>query len=240
MQWDTNVHCWEKAGDISVPLPKDLNRQATMSQAWQNAFASITAASKSSFGRSKNGKSSQSVKLELHQFLDDLSLGRVHKGKRITPLRQVKYLFALRAPLEFFNKPTTRLTLRDIENFERALVSGKLCNRLNGKPYAHNTQVDMRLLLKIFLRSRLGATRALKLTDWLDTRHQRKTPDFLKESEIERLYRYCRTSGSSVMDGLVTTNASGAFVSELMSSTGLAKPCQGPAGESATATPMRW
>ncbi len=136
----------------------------------------------------------QTVKVELHHFMDDLSLGKVHKGKRISPVRQMKYLFALRAPLEFFNKPTTCLTLHDIENFERALVSGNLCNRFNGKPYAHNTQVDMRLLLKIFLRSRLGASKALELTDWLDTRHRRKTPDFLKEAEIERLYKYCRTA----------------------------------------------
>ena len=146
------------------------------------------------FRQIQKWKIPQSVKLELHHFMDDLSMGKVHRGKRISPARQLKYLFALRTPLEFFNKPTTRLTLQDIENFERALVSGKLCNRFNGKPYAHNTQVDMRLLLRIFLRSRLGATKALALTDWLDTRHRPKTPDFFKEAEIERLYKHCRTA----------------------------------------------
>ncbi len=136
----------------------------------------------------------QAVKSELHRFLDDLGLGKVNKGKRLSPQRQLKYLNVLRAPLEFFNKPTGRLTMRNIENFERALISGRLANQFNGKPYAHSTQVDMRMLLKIFLRWRLGSVKASNLTDWLDTRSQLKTPDFLKESEIERLYKNCRSA----------------------------------------------
>jgi len=35
--------------------------------------------------------------------------------------RQSKYLDVLRAPLEFFKKPTSKLTLKDVENFEKAL-----------------------------------------------------------------------------------------------------------------------
>jgi integrase len=136
----------------------------------------------------------QTVKSELHRFLDDLGLGKVNKGKRISPARQLKYLHALRTPLEFFNKPTPRLKLHDIENFERALVSGQLCSKAKGRPYAHSTQVDMRMLLKIFLRRQLGSVKAQSLTDWLDTRYRPKTPDFLKEAEIERLYKHCRTA----------------------------------------------
>ena len=136
----------------------------------------------------------QSVKVELLRFVDDLGLGKVNRGKRISPARQLKYLHALRPPLEFFHKPTSRLTLRDIENFERALGSGQLNNQFNGKPYAHSTQVDMRMLLKIFLRWRLGEAKASSLTDWLDTHTRPKTPEFLSESEIDRLYRHCRTA----------------------------------------------
>ena len=129
------------------------------------------------------------MKTELLRFLDDLGLGKVNRGKRISPARQLKYLHALRAPLEFFNKPTVSLALRDIETFERALGSGRLANRFTGKPFAHSTQVDMRMLLKIFLRWRLGPAKADALTGWLDTRHRPKTPDFLKEAEVERLYQ---------------------------------------------------
>jgi integrase len=135
-----------------------------------------------------------SVKNEVRRFLDDLALGKVNRGRRISPQRQLKYLQALRAPLEFLHKPIAQITLRDVENFERALTSGKLANRFNGKLFAHSTQVDMRILLKIFLRWRLGKTAADKLTDWLDTRVRPKTPDFLNEAEVAKLYKHCRTA----------------------------------------------
>ena len=135
-----------------------------------------------------------SVQSEIRRFLDDLSLGKVNRGKKVIASRQLKYLQALRAPLELFNKPTVRLTLRDIENFERALGSGKICNWFNGKPYAHSTQVDMRMLLKIFLRWRLGSPKAEALAGWLDTRYRPTTPDFLSETEVERLYKKRRNS----------------------------------------------
>lgn len=90
------------------------------------------------------------VKLEMCRFLDDLSLGKVNRGIKIQPSRQLKYLMALRGPLEFFNKLTARLKLCDIENFEQALASGQIANKFNGEPCAHSTQVDMRMLLKYF------------------------------------------------------------------------------------------
>ena len=133
-QWDANVPCWEKARDNTVPLrPKSLNSPAAMPWAWQNAFALTTAASNRANGRFSQWKVPKTVKTELLRFLDDLGLGKVNRGKRISPARQLKYLHALRAPLEFFNKPTVRLTLRDIENLERALGSGQLANQFTGK-----------------------------------------------------------------------------------------------------------
>jgi integrase len=135
-----------------------------------------------------------SVKEDLLSFLDDLGLGKVNRGRKLPPERQLHYLNGLRVPLEFFNKPTRKLALRDVEAFEKALSGGRLRNKSTGQPYAHNTQVEMRKLLRIFLRWRLGGARALALTDWLDTRPRSKTPDFLKEAEIERLYRHCRNA----------------------------------------------
>ena len=41
---------------------------------------------------------------ELTKFLNDLELGKVNKGKKISPARQVKYLDLLHIPLKFFNK----------------------------------------------------------------------------------------------------------------------------------------
>jgi integrase len=133
-----------------------------------------------------------SVKAELFRFLDDLAMGKVNRGKRLSVRRQIKYLYALRAPLEFLNKPTGKLKLKDIEAFDRALHTQQLRSRLTEKPFAHGTQVDMRILLRIFLRWRLGQAKAKRLTAWLDVRVRPKTPDFLTEAQVERLYRSCR------------------------------------------------
>ena len=136
----------------------------------------------------------KSVKSELLRFLEDLGLGKVNRGKKLSLARQLQYLNRLRTPLEFFNKSTKQITLRDMERLEKALASGQLCNKCTGQSYAHNTQVGMRLFLKIFLRWRLGPAKALSLTNWLDTHFRHKTPDFLKEAEIEQLYKHCRTA----------------------------------------------
>ncbi len=133
-----------------------------------------------------------SVKAELLRFLDDLAMGKVNRGKRLSVGRQLKYLYALRAPLEFLNKPTGQLKLKDIEDLDRALHTEQLCSRLTKKPFAHGTQVDMRILLRIFLRWRLGEAEAKQLTDWLDVRMRPKTPDFMTEAQVERLFRSCR------------------------------------------------
>lgn len=77
-----------------------------------------------------------SVKQEVQQFLDDLSLGKVNRGRKLPPERLLKYLYALRPPLEFFNKPTGRLALRDLESLEKALSSWKVGHQSTRKPYA--------------------------------------------------------------------------------------------------------
>jgi integrase len=133
----------------------------------------------------------ESERAELVRFLDQLALGRVNKGRRISESRRSKYMDILRAPLEFFGKTVAELTLLDIEGFEKALASGAVHTR-NGKPYSPATKVDIRRALKIYLRWRLGPQKGNELTDWLDTRDLIKTPDFLKEADIEKLYKACK------------------------------------------------
>lgn len=135
-----------------------------------------------------------SVKQEILRFLEDLELGKVNRGRKISIVRQAKYLDLLRPPLEHFAKPTARLTLKDIEGFEQALSADLIQSRLKKAPYAQATKADIRKLLKIFLRWRLGEPRAIQIAGWLDTRVPEKTPDFLREQEVDQLYRKCRTA----------------------------------------------
>ena len=135
----------------------------------------------------------QEEKKSILKFLDELALGKVNKGYKISESRQSKYLDVLRAPLEFFNKPTSKLTLKDIETFEKALCSGQIKSS-KGEAYSHSTQVDIRKALQIYFRWRLGATKGNRLTDWLDTKDIVKTPDYLKESDILKLYKACKSA----------------------------------------------
>lgn len=150
-----------------------------------------------SVGKRKEGiinwNISKDDKKDLLRFLEELGLGKVNKGRKITESRQSKYLDSLRTPLEFFNKPTKKLTDKDVEAFEKALSSGVL-GRKDGQPYSNATKVDIRRTMKIYFRWVLGINKASKLTDWLDTRDVKKTPDYLKESEIEKLYKSCKNN----------------------------------------------
>jgi integrase len=135
----------------------------------------------------------ESVRVDVLRFVDELALGKANPGKRISEGRQAKYLDSLRVPLEFFGKPLDSLALQDVEAFEKALLSNAIQSHLKSKPYADSTKVDIRKALKIFLRWRLGATKAMELAGWLDTRDRHKTPDYLSVAEIEALLKHCRT-----------------------------------------------
>jgi len=132
-------------------------------------------------------------KRAIGRFLEDLELGKVNKGRKISESRQVKYADVLRAPLVFFGKSSLRVNANDIERFEKALGSGTLASN-RGRPYAHASKVDIRRALRVYLRWRLGDERARQLTDWLDTRPVNKDPEFLSEAQAECLYQACRSA----------------------------------------------
>jgi len=135
----------------------------------------------------------ETTRRELRRFVEQLALGKVNPGKQICEARQVKYLDLLKIPLQFFRKPTDRITVRDIERFEKALSTDQVRSWQKDAPYAPSTKADIRQVLKVYLRWRLGQARALQLAGWLDTRERPKTPEFLREEEVERLLRHCRT-----------------------------------------------
>jgi integrase len=131
---------------------------------------------------------------DILKFLDDLGLGKVNKGKRISETRQLKYLDILKIPLEYFQNPISRLTMKDIENFEKALASDQLKSYKN-KPFASSTKADIKKALKVYLKWKLGDSENYrKLTDWLDIRETKRTPAYLSESEIELLYKACKNN----------------------------------------------
>lgn len=134
----------------------------------------------------------ETLKKELNTFLEDLALGKVNRGRKIADATRAKYLHLLRIPLEFFNKPTNKLVKKDIEEFEKALSANKL-QSFKKKPFTHSVIVDIRIALKAFLKWRLGEEKSYGLTDFLDTRDIKRTPDYIKESDITKLYKHCKS-----------------------------------------------
>lgn len=137
-------------------------------------------------------KFSEQDKKDLLLFLEDLSLGKVNKGNKVSEARQAKYLYTLKIPLSFFNKPTSKLTLRDVESFEKSLASDKI-KSYKGQPFTDSTKSDIRKALRTYLKWKLKA-KAIPLTDWFDTKVPRKTPDYLSEQEVEKLYKNCKNA----------------------------------------------
>jgi integrase len=133
-------------------------------------------------------------KKKFFRFLDESELGKVNKGKKISESRQVKYCDLMKIPLEFWNKAITQLKLKDLEAFENALCSGGIKSKKSGNEFSESTKVDIRKIIKIYFKWRLGEEKALKLTGWLDTKAPTQTPYFLSEEEVEILYRSCRNA----------------------------------------------
>ncbi len=75
----------------------------------------------------------ESVKKDILRFLEELELGKVNRGIKVGESRQTKYLDLLKVPLEYFNKEITNLKLKDIENFEKGISSGKIKSPLKNK-----------------------------------------------------------------------------------------------------------
>ena len=65
----------------------------------------------------KDWEISQEDKKDILKFLEDLELGKVNRGKKVGESRRLKYLDILKIPLTFWNKPTSKITLKDMEDF---------------------------------------------------------------------------------------------------------------------------
>ena len=141
----------------------------------------------------KTWKIPEKNKEDLKIFLKDLEIGKVNRGKRISEGRQLKYLDMLKITFTFWNKDISQIELKDIEDFERAISSDEILSFKN-KPYSNESKRDIKIALKIYIKWKLGEAKALELCGWLDTRRIAKTPDYMKESEVMKLYKSCKNA----------------------------------------------
>jgi len=128
-------------------------------------------------------KAPDSVKTEVLDFIDKARLGQVQQGKKLSERTLSKYLTLLKHSLEIIKKETGKIKKEDIERFDKKISKENL-----------KSVADYRRCLKIFLKWRLGEDKTKKLAGWLDTREKKKTPDYLTEQEIIKLFKNCKNT----------------------------------------------
>jgi len=127
-------------------------------------------------------------------FLKDLSIGKVNLGHKISNSRQLKYLDSLKVALTHLQKSSSKFIVKDIENLDIGLSTNQI-HRTDGKPFAEETKAEIKRFLRIYLKWKLrdDQKRYFELTSWLDTKvRKQKTPEFLAEAEIVKLFDACR------------------------------------------------
>lgn len=120
-------------------------------------------------------------KNEVLEYVEKAKIGQVIEGKRLEERTLSKHLSLLKHLLEIVNKQTSKLTKEDIEIIDRHLVKENLASVGN-----------YRLVLRGFLKWKLGEDKASKLAGWLDVKAKKKTPDYLSEQEVLKLYKNCK------------------------------------------------
>ena len=124
----------------------------------------------------------ESTKKEVLEYIEKGKIGQVTKGRRLNERTLAKHLSLLKHVLEIINKPTASLSKEDIETIDRELTKENLASVGN-----------YRLVLKGFLKWKLGEEQAMSLAGWLDVKMSKKTPDYLSEQEILKLYNHCKS-----------------------------------------------
>lgn len=140
---------------------------------------------------------------EVRVFIDKARIGQVNEGKKLSESTLSKYLSLLRFNLEAINKTTSKIIKADIEKYEKKLSDRNI-----------RTAGDYRINLQIFLRWKLGKAKQEQLSGWLDTKRKRKTPEYLKESEINKLYKGCKSPKERFLIAVLFD--SGARIEEFM------------------------
>jgi len=145
----------------------------------------------------------ESTKKEVKDFINKAKIGQINQGKKLSDRTLSKYLSLLKTSLELINKQTSKLNKGDIEEFDKKLTKKGL-----------KSSSGYRLCLQVFLKYKLGDEKSDKLAGWLDTRDRNKTPDYLSEQEVEKLFKNCKSDSERYL--IAVLFCSGARIEEFL------------------------
>jgi len=177
--------------NVKIPIRKlDLNRQIENIKKW---------------------KISEEDKKYVPQFFRDFQIGKI-TGNQPTEGTIISYLADLRIPLEYINKPTSKLTIKDTENLSEAFLRNTLNwgfkkrtkkgeTIITNQPYSETGKIKIKNTTILYLNWRLGEDKAAKLVKILKVRPKlkQKSPDYLTEDQVEKLYKSCKNSKERYM-----------------------------------------
>ncbi len=125
----------------------------------------------------------ESTKKEIRVFIEKARIGQVNEGRKLSEATISKYLTLLKKSLEIINKPTSKITKEDLERYDKKISKEDL-----------KSVGDYKIDLQIFLKWKLGNTKMEKIAGWFDVRRKNKTPDYLTEQEVIKLFKNCKNA----------------------------------------------
>lgn len=135
-----------------------------------------------------SGKEFEKIK----EFINLSKNGEGSSGIDITEKTERKYIDAFNMTYKAVKKPLSKLTKEDLTNLKEKLKKGKIKSRF-GKSYSLASVRDMQLILIRFLEW-LKPDKYSGYRKWFVVNVPKKDIEFLKEEEIEKLYKAAKSN----------------------------------------------
>lgn len=126
------------------------------------------------------------------EYLRLLSLGEI-SSRPVGETRQKKILDMLIIFYKNLKKDPDKITLDEMRDFKENLMKDKI-KKENKKPYSEATKEDITGAIVKYFEWRLPDQFAKwKLRKWFILKFKKKTPEYLSEDEIQKLFECCKT-----------------------------------------------
>jgi len=149
---------------------------------------------------------------KIKEFIDLSKNGEGSSGTDITDKTERKYIDAFTMTYKSVKKNLSQLTKEDLTKLKENLKTGKIKSRF-GKAYSFASIRDMQLILIRFLEW-LKPDKYSGFRRWFIINVPRKDVDFLREEEIEKLYRSAKSNDERFLIAVLFD--SGARASEFL------------------------
>jgi len=144
-----------------------------------------------------NWKIPEKEKIEIMKFFKDYELGKI-TGRTSDKSTQETYILYLKTSLEYFNKLVPKITEKDID----ALCSDLLRNNIKSKrpgntDFSDSVKGKIKKILMQYLTWRIKDVKKLALllkSLKIRTPKKERTPEFLTEQEVDKIYKNCRNA----------------------------------------------